>query len=95
MRGQNRTKGSAVRYEISGTIMQTVGIDLSPGETVYSQTATMAWMTAGVRMHTNTGGGLFAGIKPTSPATAARAMWPSRPASPAPSWPAPCDRANR
>ena len=52
-----------MRYELSGTVMQTVGIDLSPGETIYSQTATMAWMTAGVRMHTNTGGGLFAGIK--------------------------------
>src|ERR1700760_21181 len=42
--------------------MQTVGIDLHPGETVYSQTATMAWMTAGGRMHTNTGGGFFAGL---------------------------------
>ena len=52
-----------MRYEISGTTMQTVGVDLSQGETVYSQTATMAWMTDGVRMHTNTGGGLFAGIK--------------------------------
>ncbi|HEX7757892.1 MAG TPA: TIGR00266 family protein [Caulobacteraceae bacterium] len=52
-----------MRFEISGTVMQTVGVDLSPGETVYSQTATMAWMTDGVRMHTNTGGGLFAGLK--------------------------------
>jgi uncharacterized protein (TIGR00266 family) len=61
--GNPPMKGSAVRYEISGTVMQTVGIDLSPGETVYSQTSTMAWMTSGVRMHTNTGGGLFAGLK--------------------------------
>lgn len=52
-----------MRYEISGNVMQTVGVDLGPNETVYSQTATMAWMTDGVRMHTNTGGGLFAGIK--------------------------------
>ena len=52
-----------MRYEISGTTMQTVGVDLAPGETVYSQTASMAWMTDGVRMHTNTGGGLFAGIR--------------------------------
>jgi uncharacterized protein (TIGR00266 family) len=52
-----------MRHEISGTVMQTVGIDLAPGETIYSQTASMAWMTAGVRMHTNTGGGLFAGLK--------------------------------
>jgi uncharacterized protein (TIGR00266 family) len=52
-----------MRYDISGTVMQTVGIDLAAGETIYSQTATMAWMTEGVRMHTNTGGGLFAGLK--------------------------------
>jgi len=52
-----------VKFEISGTVMQTVGVDLAPGETIYSQTATMAWMTSGMRMHTNTGGGLFAGLK--------------------------------
>jgi uncharacterized protein (TIGR00266 family) len=52
-----------MRYVISGTVMQTVGLDLAPGETVYSQTASMAWMTDGMRMHTNTGGGLFAGLK--------------------------------
>ena len=52
-----------MRYEISGTIMQTVAIDLSPGETVYSQTNTMAWMNDQVEMNTHTGGGLFAGLK--------------------------------
>ena len=52
-----------MRYQISGTVMQTVEIDLSPGDTVYSQTHAMAWMTDGVNMHTNTGGGLFAGLK--------------------------------
>jgi len=52
-----------MKYEISGTIMQTVGIDLSPGDTIYSQTAAMSWMTAGVAMSTNTGGGIFAGLK--------------------------------
>jgi uncharacterized protein (TIGR00266 family) len=54
-----------MRYEISGTVMQTVSVDLAPGETMYSQTSTMAWMSAGVRMHTNTGGGLFAGLRRT------------------------------
>jgi uncharacterized protein (TIGR00266 family) len=52
-----------MRYEISGSVMQTVSIDLSPGETVFSQTHAMAWMSDGVDMTTNTGGGLFAGIK--------------------------------
>lgn len=52
-----------MRYELHGTTMQTLAIDLSRGETIYSQTASMAWMTENVRMNTNTGGGLFAGIK--------------------------------
>ncbi len=52
-----------MRYEISGTVMQTVAIDLAPGETVYSQTNTMAWMNDQVKMDTHTGGGLFAGLK--------------------------------
>jgi uncharacterized protein (TIGR00266 family) len=52
-----------MKYEISGSTMQTVSIDLEPGETVFSQTHAMAWMTDGVDMHTNTGGGLFAGLK--------------------------------
>jgi uncharacterized protein (TIGR00266 family) len=51
-----------MRYEISGTIMQTVAIDLAPGETVYSQTNTMAWMNDQIAMNTHTGGGLLSGF---------------------------------
>jgi len=54
-----------MRYQISGTIMQTVAIDLAPGETVYSQTNTMAWMNDQVAMNTHTGGGFFEGLKRT------------------------------
>lgn len=52
-----------MRYELHGTTMQTLAIDLARGETLYSQTASMAWMSEGVRMDTHTGGGLFAGLK--------------------------------
>ena len=52
-----------MRYDISGTTMQTVSIDLDRGEQLYSQTASMAWMSDTVRMDTHTGGGLFAGLK--------------------------------
>ncbi|HZZ88503.1 MAG TPA: TIGR00266 family protein [Caulobacteraceae bacterium] len=52
-----------MRYEISGTTMQTVGIDLSPGDAIYSQTHAMAWMTDSVRMNTHTGGGWLAGLQ--------------------------------
>lgn len=43
--------------------MQTVLMELSPGESVYCQTHAMAWMSDNVRMDTNTGGGLLAGLK--------------------------------
>ncbi|MGH6980181.1 MAG: TIGR00266 family protein [Stellaceae bacterium] len=52
-----------MKYDISGTVMQTVAIDLAPGETVYSQTNCMCWMNDQVDMNTNTGGGLLAGLK--------------------------------
>jgi len=52
-----------MKYEISGTTLQTVGIDLNAGEEIYSQTSAMAWMTDAIRMNTNTGGGLWQGIK--------------------------------
>jgi uncharacterized protein (TIGR00266 family) len=51
-----------MRYQIAGTVMQTVAIDLDPGEIVYSQTNCMCWMNDHVEMNTNTGGGFFAGI---------------------------------
>ena len=51
-----------MRHSISGTVMQTVAIDLTPGETVYSQTNCMCWMTDTVQMNTHTGGGFFAGL---------------------------------
>jgi uncharacterized protein (TIGR00266 family) len=43
--------------------MQTVAIELEAGETIYSQTNCMAWMSDSIAMDTHTGGGLFAGIK--------------------------------
>ena len=52
-----------MRYEITGTTMQTVAVDLTPGEVLYSQTNCMAWMSDNIQMNTNTGGGVFAGIK--------------------------------
>ena len=51
-----------MRYDISGTTMQTVSVDLAPGESLFSQRATMAWMSDNIRMDTHTGGGLLAGL---------------------------------
>jgi len=52
-----------MRYEISGNLMQTMAIDLAPGETVNSQTNTMAWMNDQVTMDAHTGGGFLAGLR--------------------------------
>ena len=52
-----------MKYELSGTVMQTVSIGLAPGEIVYSQTNCMCWMNDSVEMNTHTGGGFFAGLK--------------------------------
>ena len=52
-----------MKFEISGTVMQTVAIDLDAGEQIYSQTNTMAWMNDAIVMDTHTGGGFLAGLK--------------------------------
>ncbi|HET6606700.1 MAG TPA: TIGR00266 family protein [Rhodopila sp.] len=51
-----------MQYQISGSVMQTVSIDLQPGECVFSLTNSMCWMTDTIDMSTNTGGGFFAGL---------------------------------
>jgi len=51
-----------MKYELSGTVMQTVAIDLAPGETIYSQTNSMCWMNDAIEMNTHTGGGFLAGL---------------------------------
>src|SRR5689334_24889408 len=56
-------RGHSMKFEISGTVMQTVAIDLDPGEQIYSQTNTMAWMNDAIVMDTHTGGGFLAGLK--------------------------------
>jgi len=51
-----------MKHVIHGTTLQTLEIDLAPGEMVFSQTHQMAWMTPDVKMDTNTGGGLMKGL---------------------------------
>jgi len=51
-----------MQHVIHGTTLQTLELNLAPGEMVYSQTHQMAWMTDGMKMDTNTGGGLVKGL---------------------------------
>lgn len=52
-----------MQFNISGTTMQVVSIDLQAGETIYSQRNVMAWMTDNMQMNTTTGGGFLQAIK--------------------------------
>ncbi len=45
-------------YRIEGTIMPVVTIDLQPGQTIYSESGGMSWMTGTIEMETSSGGGL-------------------------------------
>ncbi len=45
-------------YEIIGTTLPVVTINLSQGDRLFSSSGGMSWMTDGVEMETNTGGGL-------------------------------------
>lgn len=49
---------SGMEYKIIGTTLQTVILELDPGETVYSESGGMAWMSGNIRMQTGTHGGL-------------------------------------
>lgn len=51
-----------MKYEIHGTTLQTLDITLSQGESVYTESGGMAWMTGDIEMSTNTRGGLMKGL---------------------------------
>ena len=51
-----------MKYEIFGGVLPAVELTLDKGESVYTQSGGMAWMTDGFTMGTNTKGGLFKGI---------------------------------
>jgi uncharacterized protein (AIM24 family) len=42
--------------------MQTLALDLNPGEVVFSQTNSMCWMNDAVHINMHTGGGVVAGF---------------------------------
>ncbi len=51
-----------MRYEIHGTVMQSVDVYLTRGESVYTESGGMAWMAGNIEMTTNTKGGVLAGL---------------------------------
>lgn len=51
-----------MKYEINGTVMQTLEMTLNQGESVYTEAGGMAWMKGDIDMKTGTRGGLLSGI---------------------------------
>ncbi|HDQ34982.1 MAG TPA: AIM24 family protein, partial [Chloroflexi bacterium] len=51
-----------MRYELHGTVMQSLDVHLTRGEAVYTESGGMAWMRGNVEMKTNTKGGLLKGL---------------------------------
>lgn len=52
-----------IDYEIHGSDMQLVEIELDPGEGVRAEAGAMTYMEDNIEMQTNTGGGMFSGFK--------------------------------
>lgn len=51
-----------MRYEILGSTMPAVEVTMEAGESMFTQSGGMAWMTEGIDMDTNMKGGLMKGI---------------------------------
>lgn len=56
-------RSDGIDYEVMGDDMQLVEVELDPGEGVRAEAGTMIYMGDGIRMQTDTGGGLFKGFK--------------------------------
>lgn len=54
-----------MEYKIHGTTLQTLDLILEQGETVYTESGGMAWMTGNIGMETNTRGGVLKGLART------------------------------
>ena len=51
-----------MRYRIVGSIMPAVEMQLQAGESIYTQTGGMSWMSDGILMNTNARGGFMKGL---------------------------------
>lgn len=51
-----------MKYEIIGTTVPAVEVELSANESMFTQTGGLSWMSEGIEMTTNTNGGLLKGL---------------------------------
>ncbi len=53
---------SGIAYKIEGTLLQSVVLELQPGQVIYSDTGAMSWLSANVSMNTHAGSGGIGGM---------------------------------
>ena len=53
----------SMKYNITGDNLQFANVEIAPGETVYAEAGSMAYMTGNVSMDAKMRGGLFKGLK--------------------------------
>lgn len=53
---------TGMEYKIIGSTLQVVILELDPGETVYSESGGMAWMSANIVMNTSGRGGAASAV---------------------------------
>jgi uncharacterized protein (TIGR00266 family) len=51
-----------MQYKIEGSLLQYLSVSLDQGESMYTESGGMAWMSEGIVMETNTKGGLLSGL---------------------------------
>ncbi|MDD5317789.1 MAG: TIGR00266 family protein [Candidatus ainarchaeum sp.] len=51
-----------MKFRIDGTVMQTVNVELDDGESVYSESGAMGWMSGNIEMKTESKGGVAGGL---------------------------------
>ncbi|MBN2499510.1 MAG: AIM24 family protein, partial [Anaerolineales bacterium] len=51
-----------MEYQVKGNDLQMLEVRLAKGETVFTESGGMAWMSHGIGMETNTRGGLMSGL---------------------------------
>ncbi len=51
-----------MKYKIRGTTLQVVDVELSEGESVYTESGGMSWMSSNISMATDTKGGIVKGL---------------------------------
>lgn len=61
----NKTRSDFVKYELRGDTLPVVILTLEQGESVFTESGGMSWMSEGFEMKTNMKGGIFGGIART------------------------------